>query len=277
MKTIAFALSILLLRLPLAIPPQEPTYTIKISTPEEFKTAFSSVPCKNEERLAAVKALFLEMGATEEDITIEKHKDVENIVIRKQGETEEKIIIGAHYDFIGSGSCGAIDNWTGIVTIAHLYRSLKNTKLKKTLLFVGFGKEEHGLVGSRAMVKQIKKEDQKQYCAMVNIDSLGLNNPQVLKNATTPKLEKAVTELAQKMKLQFQAFEMATASADSLPFLEKNIPAVTISAISNDWMEVFHSKNDQINKINPLSVYLGYRLVLALVVQIQDQECGSYR
>ena len=277
MKTIRFVVLFACLILPRYTVPNNFQSGIIISKPEEFQSAFGSVPCKKGERISAVKELFLKMGASEADITIEKNNDIQNIVIRKPGEIDEKIIVGAHYDFIGEGSCGAVDNWTGIVTIAHIYKTLKDAKLKKTILFVGFDQEEKMLAGSKAFTKQIKKEEINQYCAMVNVDSLGLNTPQVLKNVSSPKLESACKEIAQKMKIDFQAYEMATALADSDSFLARKIPAVTIAAITNDWMEILHHKADQANKINSMSVYLGYRLALALVAQINDQECGNYR
>ena len=138
MKKIRFALLSLSLLFPLTVVPRDTDPVPVLAQLEEFREAFVAVPCKNEARLAAVKELFLKMGAPETDIHIEKIKDVENIIIRKQGETDEKIVIGAHYDLTGEGSCGAADNWTGIVAIAHIYKSLKEVKLKKTLLFVGF-------------------------------------------------------------------------------------------------------------------------------------------
>lgn len=161
MAKFRYALLSLLFLFPAISISQEQKSPIILSQPEDFQTAFAAVPCKNEERLPAVRELLLKMGASENDISIEKSKDVENIVLRKAGETEEKIILGAHYDFAGVGSCGAIDNWTGIVTIAHVFKTLKDAKLKKTILFVGFGKEEKGLIGSKAMAKQIKKEELK--------------------------------------------------------------------------------------------------------------------
>src|SRR5688572_5447914 len=117
------------------------------------------------------------MGAPASDISVEKFDGVENITLLKRGSTPEVIVIGAHYDKVSHG-CGAIDNWTGVVAIAHLYRTIKDQPLKKSVLFVGFGREEDGLVGSKEMVRAIGKEGRARYCAMVNIDSLGLGVPQ---------------------------------------------------------------------------------------------------
>jgi len=151
---------------------------LMISTPEEIKTEFDSVPCKNTERLNAVKALFEKMGAGADEIKVDDFKIVKNVTIHKPGfesdAANEKIVIGAHYDKTEDG-CGAIDNWSGIVALAHIYRSLKNVSLKTSIVFVAFGREEKGLVGSSAMVNGIKKERAAEYCAMINIDSLGLS------------------------------------------------------------------------------------------------------
>ncbi len=277
MKKIRVTLLSLSLLFPLTVVPHDTDPVPALSTVEEFREAFASVPCKNEERLPAVKALFLKMGAPAADITIEKIKDVENIVLRKQGETGEKIIIGAHYDLAGDGSCGAADNWTGIVAIAHIYKSLKDVKLKKTLLFVGFGKEEEGLVGSKAMAKQIKKEDRLLYCAMVNVDGVGLTTPQSLTNVSSKKLTALSGELAKKIEVPFEPIFIANASSDSASFKDKKIPAISIVGMSAEWPKIYHSKNDQAARVNPNNVYLSYKLALSLITTINENECGAYR
>jgi Iap family predicted aminopeptidase len=248
----------------------------KVSTPEAIKTEFNSVPCKNEERMAAVKALFERVGATESDETVEKYKSVENFVIRKPGASPETIIIGAHYDKVSDG-CGAIDNWTGIVAVAHVFSAVREVPLQKTVLFVAFGNEEKGLMGSQAMVGAIDKNQRAQYCAMINIDSLGLAVPQALDNVSSKKLTQLAADLAEEMKMQFSHASVGVADADSSPFVAKKIPAVTIHGLSNDWQSILHTRNDQVSKINPLSVYLGYRLALALLIRIDSSACTAYR
>jgi Iap family predicted aminopeptidase len=258
------------------VPSRAQSSEINISTPEQIKTEFDSVPCKNDERLSAVKALFVKMGAADAEIAIEKYKNVENVVIRKAGASQEKIVIGAHYDKVADG-CGAVDNWTGLVTIAHLYKSLKDMPLKKTIIFVAFGKEETGLVGSHAMVDAIGKDELAQYCEMVNIDSFGLTAPQVADNMSSRKLEVLTAELAKEMKMPFSHASIPGADADSSSFIRKNIPAITLHGLSNDWRSILHSRNDQPSKIKPANVYLGYRLALALVVRLDSSSCNEYR
>src|SRR5215472_19149114 len=45
---------------------------VRISTQEELAAEFKSVPCKNKERLPAVRALFDRMGAQPAEISVEK-------------------------------------------------------------------------------------------------------------------------------------------------------------------------------------------------------------
>jgi Peptidase family M28 len=253
---------------------------IRLSTLEEIKSEFDSVPCNDKERLDGVKALFERLGADPSEIAIDKYKQVENLVIRKPGVSPEaenqKIVIGAHYDKVESG-CGAVDNWTGIVAMAHIYRSLKNTKLNKTVLFIAFGKEERGLVGSAAMVDAIKKEQAAEYCAMINVDSLGLGPPQAADNISTKKLVDLSASIASEMKMKFAHAYLQGASSDSYSFMRKKIPALTIHALTNDWMKVLHTNNDNAAKVKAESVYLGYRLALTLLVRINASDCQAFR
>jgi hypothetical protein len=251
---------------------------LRISTSEEVRAEFDSVPCKNGDRLKTVKALFEKMGAKPEEVTVEKVRGVENVVIRKAAakDSTEKIIIGAHYDKVPDG-CGAIDNWTGIVALAHIYRSVKDLPLKKNIVFVAFGKEEQGLVGSSGMADGIKKEQAAEYCAMINIDSLGMGVPQTLDNISSKKLIDYTLALAKEMNVPFAHARVDGASSDSAPFIGKKIPAVTIHALNNDWRKILHSSNDQSSKINHDSVYVGYRVALALLFRVDSADCQAFR
>ena len=249
---------------------------IKISTPEQFKEDFNTVPCEDEQRLTGVRWLFERDGTPSATFTIDRYKDVENFVWTKKGESAEKIVVGAHYDKLGDG-CGALDNWTGVVTLSHLYQSFKKVRLKKTLVLVAFDQEEKGLIGSRAMTNAISKDQVVEYCAMINVDSLGLSPPQVADNMSSKKLAQLTADLAKEMQMPFGHAKIEGASADSVSFIAKKIPAVTIHGLSDEWPMILHSRNDQPAKINPLSVYLGYRLVLSMIVHLDQSPCAAYK
>ena len=248
----------------------------KVAQIEDFANGFANVPCEDGERLAAVRGLFEQVGAPADAITLDRHDGVDNLVVVKPGKTAEKIVIGAHYDKVADG-CGAVDNWTGLVAMTALYQTLRDIPLDKTVVFAAFGKEEKGLVGSRAMVRAIPEDQLPQYCAMINIDSLGLGPPQVADNMSSKAMGGFAGALAREMEIPFAHASIGRANSDSSSFVARKIPAVTLHGLNNQWQRVLHSGNDQVAKVNPVSVYLGYRLALAMAVRLQQAACNAYR
>jgi Zn-dependent M28 family amino/carboxypeptidase len=248
----------------------------KISTEVQIKEDTELAPCKSDDRLTEVKRLFVRMGAKDTDISTEKFKEGENLLVKLKGKTDETVIIGAHYDKVDAG-CGAIDNWTGIVILANLYKTISQYSTNKSYIFVAFDKEEAGLLGSKAMIKSIPKENYARYCSMVNMDSFGFATPQAPSNMSNSKMIKLAEELAKEIKVQFGDAAITNADADSSSFLSKKIPAITFDGLSNDWQKFLHTKNDKISNINMKSVYLGYRFILAYVMKIDSLDCGQFK
>jgi hypothetical protein len=249
---------------------------LTISTREEIAAEFNNVPCKNADRQGAVKTLFERMGAPSAEVTVEQLKNVENVVVRKKGVSDEKIIVGAHYDKVEDG-CGAIDNWSGIVAVAHLYKTFKDVVPNKTILFVAFGKEEEGLIGSEAMSRAITKEEKNQYCAMINIDSLGMGAPQVTDATSSFKLGVLAEQLAERLKIPFAHSSFVGADSDAHSFKSKGIPTLDIHGLTKNWRMYLHSTSDKAANMKFESVYLGYRFVLAALVSVDTSACSAYR
>jgi Predicted aminopeptidases len=250
--------------------------SLKISTQEEIEADVRANVCENGERLNAIKKLFLKMGATEADLKIEKIKNVENLVVTKKGETEEIVIVGAHYDKTPEG-CGAIDNWTGIVILANLYRTMKDFSSKKTYRFVAFGKEELGLLGSDEMARAIPKEKRVGYCAMVNFDSFGFTSPQVMGNVSDEKLIDLAKAISEELNLPFAKDVIQFASSDSESFRRQKIPAVTFHGLTERWREYLHGARDKVENIDFKSVYTAYRYGLIYLSKIDSKNCADFR
>lgn len=250
--------------------------TVRISTVEDIKEDVNLNVCKNEERLEAVKKLFRKMGARDEDMKVEKIKDVPNLIVTHKGKGEETIVLGAHYDKVAEG-CGAIDNWTGIVVLANLYRTISDFTTQKTFVFAAFGKEELGLLGSEEMARAIPKEQRPKYCAMVNFDSFGLGYPQVMSNISDVKLIDLAKEVAGELKVPFAQASIENASSDSQSFRNQKIPAIAIHGMSDKWRDYLHTKNDKVANVNAQSVYLGYRFSLGFAAKIDGKGCADFR
>jgi len=97
----------------------------------------------------------------------------------------EAIIIGAHYDHLGKGGQGSLavnsqeihhgadDNASGVAAmleLAHQFAEAKNNK--RTLIFIAFGGEEEGLIGSKFYVNNPVFPLSKTV-AMINLDMVG--------------------------------------------------------------------------------------------------------
>jgi acetylornithine deacetylase/succinyl-diaminopimelate desuccinylase-like protein len=274
----AFALgSVVLLLWPSPAATAQAPQTLRLSTVEQIAEDFAVIPCKNRERLNAVQGLFEGMEAGPTDISIQKSRDTENIVIRRQSASTDTIVIGAHYDLVERG-CGAVDNWSGVVVLAHLYRTIRDlAAVNKNVVFVAFDKEELGLKGSDAMVAAIPRTEIPHYCAMINIDSFGLAGPFALEHVSSPKLVQLATEMADVLAIPFYKASIGGADTDSTSFRRRGIPAVTLSGLSNKWESIIHTNNDQVKAVIPVSVYLGYRLALAIWHRIDQAPCDAYK
>ena len=94
----------------------------------------------------------------------------------------EWILLGAHHDHIGSFTGegdtiynGADDNASGVSGILALARSLSGERasLQRSVVFITFGAEEVGLLGSRALVNMQFIPQRVKY--MINLDMIGRN------------------------------------------------------------------------------------------------------
>jgi hypothetical protein len=265
----------LLLAAPAHVRSTHKSSCVTLSTPRQMNSDIRAVPCDNEKRMAGVKALFEKMGARPADLSIQNFGAGENLLLRKRGRSEKLIVIGAHYDKVAAG-CGAVDNWSGIVTLAHIYRTLKNVSLDKTVIFVAFGEEEAGLLGSRAMAKGIGRDQSREYCAMINLDSLGVSSPRVAENISSKRLVKITTDLARRKRLPFGK-GFVGGDSDSSSFVAEKVPALTIYGLRDDDGGLIHSEADRPAKIKPINLYWGYILALGLTINIDRRPCNIAR
>jgi Zn-dependent M28 family amino/carboxypeptidase len=247
-----------------------------VSTQEQIEQSVKLAPCDSKERFNAVKNLFETLSAKKEDISVEKFNknEISNLVVKVKGKTEDTIIVGAHYDKTKEG-CGAIDNWTGITIIVHLYQFVAQIQPEKSYLFVAFDGEEKGLFGSEAMAKAIPKERRQQYCSMINFDSFGFGLPQIMGNTSTSKLAATAKKIAKDMDFRLAEASILNADADSSSFERRNIPSITFHGLDNNWQKYLHSDNDKISKINFSSVYYGYRFGLVFITKLDKMSCSE--
>jgi Zn-dependent M28 family amino/carboxypeptidase len=253
-----------------------PAQNSGISNQDDIEDDLKLVPCKSTERLEGVKKLFVTKGAKEKDISTEKFGKGENLIVKFKGKTDETIIVGAHYDKVDVG-CGAIDNWTGLVIMAHLYKTISQYEVDKSYIFVAFDQEENGLLGSKAMVKTIPKENYSKYCAMVNIDSFGFTAPQAADNMSDLGMVRLAKKVAEAKKFPFNHAVISRADSDSSSFLAKNIPSITFHGLAPNWRTFLHGSNDKLENIEARSVYVGYRFIFEYLTELEITGCRNFQ
>ena len=103
------------------------------------------LPAAQTRSLDYISAQMAELGYTMQSESFTLSTDpsigVHNLIAELPGETDEILVLGAHYDTV-SGSPGADDNATGVAGVIELARMLKGLKLKRKVRFAFFGNEE---------------------------------------------------------------------------------------------------------------------------------------
>lgn len=127
------------------------------------------------------------------------------------------------------------------------------------------------------MVKAIDKEQLPQYCVMIKIDSLGSGILQAETAISSKKLVTRAADLAKRMEMPFQQGTSREGDTDSSSFLARKTLAIALHGLSNRWQKVLHTNEDKVSKVNTMSVFMGYRLALALFGEVENSACDAFR
>ncbi len=209
---------------------------------------------------------------------------VNNVLAWLPGQTDEYVIIGAHYDHLGRGNFdslapsqigqihpGADDNASGTAGVLELARLLapQRGQLKRSILFMDFAGEELGLLGSAAWVQNPTRPLAKAV-AMINMDMIGrIKDDKVyIGGVGTGSTFKAVLEQAQKdapFKIEYSA--SGYSSSDHTSFVTKKIPSLFFfSGLHSD----YHKPSDTWDKVNAPSAARLLDMVANVAVQLAN-------
>lgn len=214
---------------------------------------------------------------------------VNNILAYLPGQTDEYVIVGAHYDHLGRGNFdslapsqigqihpGADDNASGTAGVLELARLLspQRARLKRGILFMDFAGEELGLLGSAEWVKEPTRPLDKAV-AMINMDMIGrIKDDKVYIGGVgtgstfKPILENAEKDQAQKgstFKIEYSA--SGYSSSDHTSFVTKKIPVLFFfSGLHSD----YHKPSDTWDKINAPSAAKLLDLIANVTVQLAN-------
>src|ERR1700688_5060898 len=207
---------------------------------------------------------------------------VNNVLAWLPGQTDEYVIIGAHYDHLGRGNFdslapsqighvhpGADDNASGTAGVLELARLLarRGGQLKRSILFMDFAGEELNLLGSAACVQNPTRPLAKA-TDMINMDMIGrIKDDKIyIGGVGTGSTFKSVLEQAQKetpFKVEYSAGGYS--SSDHTSFVSKKIPVLFFfSGLHSD----YHKPSDTWDKINAPDAARLLDVIAGVIIQL---------
>ncbi len=200
----------------------------------------------------------------------------------------EYIVVGAHFDHLGwggegSGSrvpdtvaihYGADDNASGVAAVLELaekFSSLKNNK--RSIIFVAFGAEEMGLVGSKHFVEN-PPFDTSQIVAMFNFDMVGRlkkgedASVQLGGTGTSAEFDSIISIYDKNLPFKLTKSPEGYGPSDHASFYSANIPVLyATSGVHED----YHTPEDKTGKIN----FEGEKQIVDFVYQLINDIANS--
>ncbi len=193
---------------------------------------------------------------------------------------DQYIIIGAHYDHLGTGGAGsgsrrpdireshpgADDNASGVAAMIEIAEKLsgKRYKLRRSYLFMAFGAEEKGLLGSRYFTEN-PVVDLGSVKAMINLDMVGrMNESQTLQIGgvgTSVEGESVINNLAGRYDFNIVPFREGFGPSDHASFYARDIPVFFFTTGPHP---DYHTPDDRADRIN----YEGLQRISSFVCDL---------
>ena len=202
----------------------------------------------------------------------------------------EYIVLGAHYDHLGLGGpssksskqntihFGADDNASGTAALLEIAEKLASVpkQLKRSVLFIAFGAEEQGLLGSKHFVEhplialpKIK--------LMVNMDMVGRLNKekQVYMGGagTFPEGVSLMTTIGKSLGLNPVVHAGSVGGSDHVSFYKKNI---SVLGIHTGGHPQYHTPEDTLDRINLEGEQLVCNYIYTAILKIASSSKPLY-
>ncbi len=171
---------------------------------------------------------------------------------------EEAIVVSAHLDHLGY--ChemipGANDNASGVAAIMGVARALKEheVSLKRSVVFVAFGAEEQGILGSEIYVKNAPVSLEKTV-GLLNLDGVGVGDKiGVTAGKNYPELfevvQEANDEYVHRELNPNEYLNITRPRLDAVRFMSAGVPSLSFYAYGKK--SVYHRPGDDVDLITP--------------------------
>jgi hypothetical protein len=182
-----------------------------------------------------------------------------NVIGVKQGlvRPQDYYLIGAHYDSISGSPCqkapGANDNASGMAGVMELARVFSQLNTEASLIFVGFGGEELGMLGSEKYVQNLINSGQKSNLkAFVVLDMVSYYKKHrgvIIEGADSTTQQSAALKRLATYGSTYTGLTVETTTyygdSDHEPFLDEGMAGALL--IETDWSDYkhYHTTKDQ--------------------------------
>jgi hypothetical protein len=193
-----------------------------------------------------------------------------NIIAVKEGESAQRLIVGAHYDSAPVGE-GYSDNATGMGLLLETAARLKSQETPYSIVFVAFGAEEKGLLGSRYYVSTMNDLERRATIGMIDLDAVAggtelsvtsrFGGPTWLRDDALTAAKSLGIPLGTSPAGKGRPAGVSMAPSDDEPFAVENIATAAFTA--TDWSaddsglaatgeggRLWHSRNDTVAYID---------------------------
>jgi Zn-dependent M28 family amino/carboxypeptidase len=214
------------------------------------------------------------------DITRESRR-VHNVLAYLPGRTQEYVVVGAHYDHLGTGEQyslspneagtvhpGADDNASGTAGVLAIARWLaRQPRAERGVLFMAFAGEELGLLGSTHYINNPRRPLQGAV-AMINMDMIGrMKEKRVIAGgvASGEGFSQLLNEASKRHQIEIDTSERAVyGSSDHTSFKARMIPVLFFfTGLHSD----YHRPSDTWDKIEARNT----ADLVALIAGVTDQ------
>lgn len=203
----------------------------------------NKIPCVNVNAKSAIELVRdnvqnVRIILEQDEYTGQSH----NVVMDIPGETDEVIVLTAHYDTVPT-SVGVYDNMSGSVGILGVADYFKNHPHRYGLRFVWCGSEERGLLGSKSYCAAHKDELEK-VVLNVNLDMIGsIMGNFIACCSCEDKMIHFIEYLSAIEGFGVKARQDVYAS-DSTPFADNGVPSLSFARIAPNHTASIHNRYD---------------------------------
>lgn len=194
----------------------------------------------------------------------------------------EAVVVGAHYDGLGLGGPGSLDpvpgeihngaddNASGVAAVLEMARffAYPTNRPDRTVVFVAFGAEEEGMLGSAKFVSD-PPVPLDRVAAMVNMDMIGRLRDELTvygtgSSAAWPEL---LADADRHLDIPLRPIPDSYGPSDQAAFYQRQVPVVSFfTGVHPD----YHRSTDDADRVNEKGLFAVTRLIRNLVGRLAN-------